>query len=80
MISYRHHVVSLVAVFLALAVGVVLGGGPLSELGRAATTDSARTRAQAQDTKAAAAFGDDFASAAAVRCTATASRAMPSRS
>ena len=26
-ISYRHHVVSLVAVFLALAVGVVLGGG-----------------------------------------------------
>ena len=65
MISYRHHVVSLVAVFLALAVGVVLGGGPLSELGRAATTDSARTRAQTQDTKAAVAFGDDFASAAA---------------
>ena len=32
MISYRHHIVSLVAVFLALAVGVVLGGGPLSEL------------------------------------------------
>ena len=34
MISYRHHIVSLVAVFLALAVGVVLGGGPLSDLGR----------------------------------------------
>ena len=33
-ISYRHHIVSLVAVFLALAAGVVLGGGPLSDLGR----------------------------------------------
>ena len=37
MISYRHHIVSLVAVFLALAVGIVLGGGPLTELGRADT-------------------------------------------
>jgi hypothetical protein len=34
-ITLRHHVVSLVAVFLALAVGIVLGGGPLSEIGRA---------------------------------------------
>ncbi len=33
-ISYRHHIVSLVAVFLALAVGIALGGGPLSDLGR----------------------------------------------
>lgn len=33
MISFRHHIVTLVAVFLALAVGVVLGGGPLSEVG-----------------------------------------------
>lgn len=31
MITYRHHIVSLVAVFLALAVGVVLGGGPLAD-------------------------------------------------
>ena len=30
MISLRQHVVSLVAVFLALAVGIALGGGPLS--------------------------------------------------
>lgn len=29
MISFRYHVVSLVAVLLALAVGIVLGGGPL---------------------------------------------------
>lgn len=34
MISFRYHLTTLVAVFLALAVGVVLGGGPLSELGR----------------------------------------------
>jgi len=64
-ISYRHHVVSLVAVFLALSVGVVLGGGPLSELGRDDTPASAHTRAQQQDSQAAARFGDDFATAAA---------------
>ncbi len=29
MIDFRYHVVSLVSVFLALAVGVVLGAGPL---------------------------------------------------
>ena len=39
MISYRHHIASLVAVFLALAAGVVLGGGPLSDLGRDALRD-----------------------------------------
>jgi hypothetical protein len=44
-ISFRQHLVSLVAVFLALAVGVVLGGGPLSELGRAETA-AASTRAE----------------------------------
>ena len=64
MISYRHHVVSLVAVFLALAVGVALGGGPLSELGRddrpaAATTGE--QRAAVRD----ASYGDDFAAASA---------------
>ena len=39
MISFRHHVVSLVAVLLALAAGVTLGGGPLSDLGRTATPE-----------------------------------------
>ena len=29
MISFRYHIVSIVSVFLALAVGVALGGGPL---------------------------------------------------
>lgn len=34
MITFRYHVVSILAVLLALAVGVALGGGPLSEIGR----------------------------------------------
>lgn len=65
MIPFRHHIVSLVAVFLALAVGVVLGGGPLSELGRddqpAAATTKGRKPQQA------ASYGDDFAAASAAR-------------
>jgi hypothetical protein len=64
-ISYRHHVVSLVAVFLALAVGVVLGGGPLSDLGRDTQPASASTRAEQQDSQRAVRFGDQFATAAA---------------
>ena len=65
MISYRHHIVSLVAVFLALAVGVVLGGGPLSDLGRDDTPAAATTkhRADARD----ASYGDTFAAAGAGR-------------
>lgn len=39
MISFRHHVVSLVAVLAALAAGVALGGGPLSDLGRTASPE-----------------------------------------
>jgi len=66
-ISYRHHVVSLVAVFLALAVGVALGGGPLSELGRDDTPASASTRADQQQARRQVGFGDQFAAAAAPR-------------
>ncbi len=66
MISFRQHVVTLVAVFLALAVGVVLGGGPLSEVGRdALTSTSAKPKARQGDP--ASAFGDAFATAAAPR-------------
>ncbi|MGD9962246.1 copper transporter [Nocardioides sp.] len=67
MISFRHHLVSLVAVFLALAVGVVLGGGPLSEVGRT-TDDAAETSAaKKQDATATAAdgFADDYVTATA---------------
>ncbi|KQW49742.1 hypothetical protein ASC77_25890 [Nocardioides sp. Root1257] len=66
MISYRHHIVSLVAVFLALAVGVVLGGGPLSDLGRDDRAASAAT-VPAQEAQRSAEFGDEFATAAAAK-------------
>ncbi len=68
MISYRHHIVSLVAVFLALAVGIVLGGGPLTDLGRAAEAPahaSAASQRAAQQAERAAGYGDDFATAGA---------------
>ena len=53
------------AVFLALAVGVALGGGPLSELGRDTQPASASTRAEQQDSQRVVRFGDQFATAAA---------------
>ena len=31
MIDFRYHIVSLISVFLALAVGIALGAGPLKE-------------------------------------------------
>lgn len=70
MIPLRYHVISLVAVFLALAAGIVLGGGPLSELGR---TDSAgagpsRTdRAAVTAARSAATFGDEVVTSGAAR-------------
>lgn len=64
MISYRHHIVSLVAVFLALAVGVALGGGPLSELGRDDRPAAATTRQERAATSGSS-FGDEFAAASA---------------
>lgn len=64
MISYRHHVVSLVAVFLALAVGVTLGGGPLSDLGRD-SEPTARAGAVRDDSARAASYADAFATASA---------------
>jgi len=66
LISFRQHVVTLVSVFLALAVGVVLGGGPLAEVGHDALTS---TSAQPKSKQAgqSSAFGDAFAAAAATR-------------
>ncbi|WP_235738754.1 copper transporter [Nocardioides alcanivorans] len=49
MISFRQHVVSLVAVLVALAAGVALGGGPLSDIGR---TASPELRAENDDLRA----------------------------
>ncbi|CUR59024.1 conserved exported hypothetical protein [metagenome] len=68
MISFRQHLVSLVAVFLALAVGVVLGGGPLSDLGRTTAdeaADASGTATQDPAAEAAAAFTGDYALATA---------------
>lgn len=71
MISFRQHLVSLVAVFLALAAGVALGGGPLSDLGRVSSDDAARTAHEsnrvADAQAAAAAFADKFATGTAAR-------------
>ena len=38
MITLRHHLLTVVAVFLALAAGIVLGGGPLSDVGQGVVT------------------------------------------
>lgn len=65
MISFRTHVVTLVAIMLALAAGVALGGGPLSEVGRG-TLSSAPT-ADATETAETADFGDAFARSGASR-------------
>lgn len=64
MISFRTHVVTLVAVFLALAIGVVLGGGPLSEIGRGDENTEA-LEADVANARAEASFGERFASDAA---------------
>lgn len=47
MIDFRYHLVSLVSVFLALAVGIVLGAGPLKDtIGQTITEDAASLRQQ----------------------------------
>lgn len=49
MISFRYHVVSILAVLLALAAGVALGGGPLSDLGRGGDDATERAEARSQE-------------------------------
>ena len=48
MINFRYHVVSIIGIFIALAVGVVLGAGPLQSRIRLA---SARRRPLRQRTR-----------------------------
>jgi len=68
-ISFRYHIVSIVSVFLALAVGVALGGGPLNRevdntLVQQVQADRARKtelRAQIAALTATNTFGDEFA-------------------
>ncbi|WP_156251111.1 copper transporter [Pseudactinotalea terrae] len=50
MIDFRYHIVSLIAVFLALAVGVVLGAGPLQgEIGNQLTVQIEQLRQEKED-------------------------------
>lgn len=75
MLSFRYHIASLVAVFLALAAGIALGGGPLQNVGRDSSDQdlaSARAALQTQRDRAAdleqqTALADEFASAAGPR-------------
>jgi len=48
-ISFRYHVVSILAVLLALAAGVALGGGPLSDLGRGGDDATERAEERSQE-------------------------------
>ncbi len=69
MISFRYHIVSIVSVFLALAVGVALGGGPLKgevdntlvEQVKADRQVKADLRADIAASRAANTFTDEFA-------------------
>lgn len=73
MISFRYHIVSIVSVFLALAVGVALGGGPLKgevdntlvEQVEADRKAKAELRSQIAALGAGNRFSDDFAIGAA---------------
>ena len=69
MISLRQHVTSLVAVFLALAVGIALGGGPLGgdDDDAAASSRSTPTTAPPPVSNQAAEFVDAFAGQGATR-------------
>lgn len=62
MISLRHHLLTIVSVFLALAVGIVLGSGPLSEVTEPTASTSAPDQRPAPAT-AQAAYGEGFAAA-----------------
>ncbi|WP_406831129.1 copper transporter [Pedococcus sp. KACC 23699] len=68
MIDFRYHLVSIVSIFLALAVGIVLGAGPLKEdLGNTLTsevknlrTDKATLRAELDQADRGTKARDDF--------------------
>lgn len=71
MISFRYHVVSLVAVLLALATGILLGSGPLQREDAADGTETsaaeslAAAEARASLAEEQIAFGDSYATATA---------------
>ena len=52
MIDFRYHLVSIVAIFLALAIGIVLGAGPLK--GTSTSTLTSRSTSSARRTSSCA--------------------------
>jgi hypothetical protein len=62
-ITLRHHVLTIVAVFLALAAGIVLGGGPLSEVGPTVTAARSDQSGAPAEGQAAADYNDSFVTA-----------------
>ncbi|WP_322919265.1 copper transporter [Nocardioides renjunii] len=62
MISLRHHALTIVAVFLALAAGIVLGGGPLSDVGPTVATSSPQDDAAADRSQPQADYTEQFVS------------------
>lgn len=73
MIDFRYHVVSLISVFLALAVGIALGAGPLKEtIGDTLTGQVEQLRAEKEDLRAQvdAAATDEAAAEAVVSASA----------
>ncbi|HEY9496886.1 MAG TPA: copper transporter [Intrasporangium sp.] len=75
MIDFRYHLVSIISIFLALAVGIVLGAGPLQgNLGSQLTDQVSALRAEKQSlndqlaaSEARVAAGDEYASAVSGR-------------
>ena len=63
MITLRHHLLSIVAVFLALAAGIVLGGGPLSDVGPTVATSSGEQEAAPADDRAQTDYTESVVSA-----------------
>ncbi|GAA5122807.1 hypothetical protein GCM10023339_41780 [Alloalcanivorax gelatiniphagus] len=63
MITLRHHLLTIVAVFLALAAGIVLGGGPLSDVGATVATAGSDQEEAPADDRAQTDFTESFVTA-----------------
>jgi hypothetical protein len=61
-ITLRHHVLTIVAVFLALAAGIVLGGGPLSDVGTTVAATRSDDSARGSERQAQADYSEAFVS------------------
>jgi hypothetical protein len=62
-ITLRHHLLTIVAVFLALAAGIVLGGGPLSDVGRPVVAASDEQEPAPDDGRARTDYAESLLSA-----------------